>query len=261
MQQSTLKSKSGSDWRSRGRTSHIKPSSSMPRSMRSEWKTSTDTDPVVELQQEQWLMRSRSFKFKKGNSHRVNFKGGPGKTCRKCSTSHPLKECPLWGKKCHKCGNKSHFSTCCRTRDREDSQDRDQHRLTHRESWSKRRSRSRHRRYASEDSEDRSRSRSTSRSAHSIEQNSFQDHPELHERHHSNVHERLSHHLHERHPFECNDFVKKTFHAISRSKLVASISNETDSDGKTKILTLLNIKLPHWNGIDNVSQSWQWCRG
>ena len=30
-----------------------------------------------------------------------------------------------------------------------------------------------------------------------------------------------------------------------------SISNETDPDGKTKILTILNIKLPHWNGIDN----------
>ena len=25
-----------------------------------------------------------------------------------------------------------------------------------------------------------------------------------------------------------------------------------DPDGKTKILTILNIKLPHWNGIDNM---------
>ena len=33
---------------------------------------------------------------------------------------------------------------------------------------------------------------------------------------------------------------------------MASISNETDPDGKTKILTILNIKLPHQNGIDNV---------
>ena len=43
------------------------------------------------------------------------------------------------------------------------------------------------------------RSRSATWSAHSIEQNSFQDHPDLHGRH----------------PFECNDFVKKTFHTIS----------------------------------------------
>ena len=125
---------------------------------------------------------------------------------------------------------------CCRTRDRKDSLDRDQHRLTHREWWSKRRSRSRHRRYASEGLKDRSRSRSTTQSAHSIEQNSFQDHPDLHGRH----------------PFENNDFVRKTFQSISRSKLVASISKETDPDSKTKILTILNIKLPHQNGIGNV---------
>ena len=33
---------------------------------------------------------------------------------------------------------------------------------------------------------------------------------------------------------------------------MASISNEMDPDGKTKILTILNIKLPHQNGIDNM---------
>ena len=102
------------------------------------------------------------------------------------------------------------------------------------EPWSKRRSRSRHRRYASEDLEDRP--RSTARSAHSIQWNSFQDHPELHGRH----------------PLQSNDFVKKTFHTISRSRSVASISNEMDPEGKTKILTVLNIKLPHRNGIDNM---------
>ena len=32
--------------------------------------------------------------------------------------------------------------------------------------------------------------------------------------------------------------------------MVASISNETDLDDKIKILTILNIKLPHRNGID-----------
>ena len=36
------------------------------------------------------------------------------------------------------------------------------------------------------------------------------------------------------------------------SKSVASISSEMDPEGKTKILTILNIKLPHQNGIDNL---------
>ena len=31
-----------------------------------------------------------------------------------------------------------------------------------------------------------------------------------------------------------------------------SISNETDPDGRTKIITILNIKLPHHNVIDNL---------
>ena len=62
--------------------------------------------------------------------------------------------------------------------------------------------------------------------------------------------------LHGSHSFqdhqESNDFVKKTFHTIYRSESVASISNEIDPEGKTKILTILNIKLPHQNGIDNL---------
>ena len=58
----------------------------------------------------------KTFKFMKGNGHRA--KGGPGKTCNKCSTSHPLRECPAWGKKCHKFGNKSHFSTCYRSKEK-----------------------------------------------------------------------------------------------------------------------------------------------
>ena len=31
-----------------------------------------------------------------------------------------------------------------------------------------------------------------------------------------------------------------------------SISNETDPDGRTKIVTILKIKLPHRNSIDNM---------
>ena len=48
-------------------------------------------------------------------------------------------------------------------------------------------------------------------------------------------------------------FLKKSFSTISRSKSVASISNDTDPDGKTKILTVLQINLPHHNGIDNIT--------
>ena len=88
------------------------------------------------------------------------------------------------------------------------------------------------------------------------ELNSFQDHPQLHGRLSSNVHERLSNDLHGRHSFqdheESTKFLKKTFHTIYTSKSVSSISNEMDPDSKTKILTILNIKLPHRKGIDNL---------
>ena len=39
--------------------------------------------------------------------------------------------------------------------------------------------------------------------------------------------------------------VVKMFHSIYRSRTVASRSNDTDPDGKTKIITRLRIKLPH----------------
>ena len=52
---------------------------------------------------------------------------------------------------------------------------------------------------------------------------------------------------------ESADFVKKTFSTISRLKSVASISNDTDPEGKTKILTVLQIELPHCNGIDDIT--------
>ena len=91
------------------------------------------------------------------------------------------------------------------------------------------------------------------RNTHSIEFESFQDHDEeLYGR--QPVEE-----LHERPPQNSlqdhgssTDFVKKTFHTISRSRSVASTSNETDPEGKTKIITMLYIKLPHCNGTDNL---------
>ena len=38
--------------------------------------------------------------------------------------------------------------------------------------------------------------------------------------------------------------VLRNFHSISRSKTVAAISNNTDTDGKMKILTKLRVKMP-----------------
>ena len=49
------------------------------------------------------------------------------------------------------------------------------------------------------------------------------------------------------------EFLKQSFSIISRSKSVASISNDTDPEGKTKILTMLQLKLPHCNGIDDIT--------
>ena len=46
----------------------------------------------------------RTFKQKKGNGYRA--KSSSGRSCGKCSTLHLLRECPAFGKKCHKCGLK-----------------------------------------------------------------------------------------------------------------------------------------------------------
>ena len=55
----------------------------------------------------------RTFKQRKGQGQRARSKG---KICGKCGMSHPPRECPVWGKKCHKCGNKNHFSTQYRSK-------------------------------------------------------------------------------------------------------------------------------------------------
>ena len=76
-------------------------------------------------------------------------------------------------------------------------------------------------------SRSRSRSRSNTRSAHSIELN-----------HDYNT--------------DSDEAVLKTFNTIYRSKSMSSISNETDPDGRTKIITMLKIKLPHRKVVDNM---------
>ena len=45
--------------------------------------------------------------------------------------------------------------------------------------------------------------------------------------------------------------VLRTFHSVYRST-VASQSNGTDPDGKTKIVTRIGIKLPHRRVVDNL---------
>ena len=95
------------------------------------------------------------------------------------------------------------------------------------------------------------------KSAHSIESASFQDRlddlhgesADLHGNQRENLHGTNSFQDHQ----ESTDFVKKAFSTISRSKSVASISNNTDPEGKTKVLTVLQIKLPHHNSIDDVT--------
>ena len=52
---------------------------------------------------------------------------------------------------------------------------------------------------------------------------------------------------------EVLNFLNSPFSTISRLKSVASISNDTDPEGKTKILTVLQLKLPHHKGIDDVT--------
>ena len=148
-----------------------------------------------------------------------------GKVCGKCGTSHPPRECPAWGKKCHKCGNKNHFSTQCRSK-QSGGGDR----------WSC--STSRGRKAKNKCQQSRSRSNQVTKSAHSIESASFQDQRDGAS------------------PCETSngtEFLKQSFSTISRSKSVASISNDTDPEGKTKILTVLQLKLLHCNGTDDVT--------
>ena len=46
--------------------------------------------------------------------------------------------------------------------------------------------------------------------------------------------------------------IVRTFHSISRSRTVARRSNNTDPDGKTKIVTRLGIKLLHRWIVNNL---------
>ena len=94
------------------------------------------------------------------------------------------------------------------------------------------------------------------KSAHSTESASFQDHSDDLHGESADPHGDQQENLHGTNFFqdhqESTDFVKKSFSTISRSKSVASISNNTNPEGKPQILTILQIKLPHRNGIDDL---------
>ena len=206
----------------------------------------------------------RTFKHRKDQGHRA--KGNQSKICSKCGMSHLPRECQVWGKKCHKCGNKNHFSTQCRSK-----QSGAGNRKSH--------STSRGCKGRGKPCCSRSRSKSVTKSAYSIESASFQDHSnDLHGENTDNLHGESTdlhgnlrgnlhgegadihgdqrENLHGTNSFQdhlvSTDFLKQSFSTISRLKLVASISN-TDPEGKTKILTVLQLKLPHHNGLDNIT--------
>ena len=87
-----------------------------------------------------------------------------------------------------------------------------------------------------------------------MESASFQDHPDLHGEKTDNLHGESANLHGQRGDLHGTpngtQFLKQSFSTISRSKSVASISNNTDPEGKTKILTVLQLKLPHHSSID-----------
>ena len=85
------------------------------------------TSPTEERPNRRWSTAIERFKHDKKGSrngrsneasslHRGSTdKFSTDKTCSKCSTIHAYRDCPAFGKKCHKCGNKNHFSSWCRS--------------------------------------------------------------------------------------------------------------------------------------------------
>ena len=103
----------------------------------------------------------------------------------------------------------------------------------------------------------RSRSNQVTKSAYSMESASFQDHPDLHGEKTGNLHGESANLHGQRGDLHGTpngtQFFKQSFSTISRLKSVASISNDTDPEGKTKILTVLQLKLPHHSGTDDIT--------
>ena len=144
--------------------------------------------------------------------------------CSKCSMIHVYRDCPAFGKKCHKWGNKNHFSSCCRlnvSQDKGRRRDRTQTwgRSPERCHWPSRGRCSRSRSWSWSSRE------SVTRKAHSIEVDQY----------------------------DIDDIdIIRMFHSISRLRPIASSSNDTDPDSKTKIVTKIGIKLLHRQVVDNL---------
>ena len=229
MRLSILKSKSGCAQRSAEKMSHTKPCFSTQRSMRWQSKISSVTNRTEESHNRppstpSKPSRETARKVPRPAVHtewvaRVLVTA----RCAGSATLHiSLKIAQLLAKKCHKCGSKNHFSSCCRS-SRSNGQDSDRHRgrTPGRGRSPERRCRPSQGRHSR--SRSRSRSGSQTRNTHSIEIDWY----------------------------DIDDIdVLRTFHSISRSRSVAAISNDTDPDGKTKILTKLRVKLPYRNVAD-----------
>ena len=52
-------------------------------------------------------LRKKSKSFRGKDTHYID--------CKFCGCSHGKRDCPAFGKECHKCGRKNHFSKMCRS--------------------------------------------------------------------------------------------------------------------------------------------------
>ena len=72
--------------------------------------SSVKADAVVQKKNKQ---NSKFHGKRNGSKHRSQSKGGGN--CCNCSTSHPPKRCPAYGKVCYNCNKKGHFKPLCRS--------------------------------------------------------------------------------------------------------------------------------------------------
>ncbi|XP_069103128.1 uncharacterized protein [Argopecten irradians] len=83
--------------------------------------TSHDDHKVHVVKQKKSSQSTGNPKSKNGSNQR---KGGQkpspnnshrGKSCGKCGTDHPPRQCPAFGRTCYKCGVKNHYKSMCRS--------------------------------------------------------------------------------------------------------------------------------------------------
>lgn len=69
-----------------------------------------------ETQQPSNTYRNKLSNHNQNNSNSENVNSNNRSHCRFCGTVHRSRECPAYGKTCHRCSKKNHFSTVCRAR-------------------------------------------------------------------------------------------------------------------------------------------------